>query len=100
MVQWFRAKAGKERADEAVNKICAEFRRTAMAYGRYSEMWQRGASSATGGERAYALKTAAMWARMQRQCTEEYDGARREGVPPDRLDHTRVSVHAQVYDVC
>ncbi|EIW57819.1 uncharacterized protein TRAVEDRAFT_125716, partial [Trametes versicolor FP-101664 SS1] len=52
MAQWLRAKARKECANKAMNKICAEFCHTAMAYGQYSEMWQRGASSATGGERA------------------------------------------------
>ncbi|KAI0352177.1 hypothetical protein OH77DRAFT_1460988 [Trametes cingulata] len=91
MVQWFRARAAKDRADEAVNKICAEFRRTSIGYAAYADLWRQ-AAQASGrpiGEQAYALKTAAMWERMRIQCDEQYDGSRRPGVDASQLDQTR-----------
>ncbi|KAI0360939.1 hypothetical protein OH77DRAFT_1393310 [Trametes cingulata] len=93
MVQWFRAKAAKDRADEAVNKICAEFRRTSVGYGAYAALWRQAAETngRPSGERAYALKTAAMWDRMQRLCDEHYNSSRRPAVDPLQLDQTRVS---------
>ncbi|KAI0361623.1 hypothetical protein OH77DRAFT_1500913 [Trametes cingulata] len=92
MVQWFRARAAKDRADEAVNKICAEFRRTCQGYGAYARLWQQTAQeeSRPAGERAYAYKTAAMWARMHKLCEEQYNASRRPGVEAGRLDQTRV----------
>lgn len=94
-MQWFRAKAAKDRADEAVNKLCAEFRRTCMGYGAYAELWRTAATRCEGGERAYAYKTAAMWERMKKACGVEYDAARKEGVAGELLDHTRVSLASQ-----
>ncbi|KAH9854259.1 hypothetical protein C2E23DRAFT_726994 [Lenzites betulinus] len=90
IVQWFRAKADKDRADEAVNRLCAEFRRTSMGYKAYATLWSAAGDSRKGGERAYAKKTAAMWTRMAAACDKAYDSARRADAPPDRLDHTRV----------
>ncbi|KAH9894233.1 hypothetical protein C8Q73DRAFT_631531, partial [Cubamyces lactineus] len=101
VVQWFRAKASKDRADggdpglvadEAVNKICADFRRTCLGFSAYADLWCQAAARSQGGERAYASKTAAMWSRMQRQCQEHYDRSRKAGVPAEQLDQTRVSV--------
>ena len=90
--QWYRAKAGKDRADEEVNIRCADFRRTCMGYKTYAEMWRQAAMAQSGGERAYALKTASMWDRMARQCAQEYEKARKPGVDADTLDQTRVCV--------
>ncbi|KAH9853107.1 hypothetical protein C2E23DRAFT_729264 [Lenzites betulinus] len=90
-VQWFRAKADKDRADEAVNRICAEFRRTAMGYQAYADMWDASARARAGGERAFAFKTAAMWSAMAETCERTYHEARRPGVPAGQLDQTRVS---------
>ncbi|KAI0348920.1 hypothetical protein OH77DRAFT_357638 [Trametes cingulata] len=91
MVQWFRARAAKDRADEAVNKICAEFRRTSIGYAAYADLWRQAAqtSGRPAGEKAYALKTAAMWERMRNQCDEHYDGSRRAGIDAGQLDQTR-----------
>ncbi|KAI0359016.1 hypothetical protein OH77DRAFT_1502180 [Trametes cingulata] len=91
MVQWFRAKAAKDRADEAVNKICAEFRRTCQGFGAYADLWRQAAEdeSRPAGERAYASKTAAMWSRMRTLCEQQYNASRRRGVEADRLDQTR-----------
>ncbi|KAI0362920.1 hypothetical protein BV20DRAFT_959341 [Pilatotrama ljubarskyi] len=99
MVQWFRARAAKDRADEAVNKICAEFRRTCQGYGAYARLWQQAAQeeSRPAGERAYAYKTGAMWARMHKLCEEQYDASRRPGVEAGRLDQTRVRA-VSLYD--
>ncbi|KAH9858372.1 hypothetical protein C2E23DRAFT_719354 [Lenzites betulinus] len=91
IVQWFRAKAEKDRADEAVNRLCAEFRRTALGFETYASMWRQSADSQARGARAYAYKTAAMWSSMARACTRSYDSARRPGVSADTLDQTRVS---------
>lgn len=90
IVQWFRAKAAKDRADEAVNKLWAEFRRTCMGYGAYAEVWRAAAMGCEGGERAYAHKTAAMWDHMKKACEVEYDAARKDGKADQVLDHTRV----------
>ncbi|KAI0324988.1 hypothetical protein GY45DRAFT_1438713 [Cubamyces sp. BRFM 1775] len=87
--QWYRAKAGKDRADEEVNIRCADFRRTCAGYKTYAEMWRQAAMVQSGGERAYALKTASMWDRMARQCAQEYENARKPGVDADTLDQTR-----------
>ncbi len=90
IVQWFRAKAAKDRADEAVNKLCAEFRRTCMGYGAYADVWRTAAIWCKGGERAYAHKTAAMWVQMKKACEVEYDTAQKDGIAGELLDHTRV----------
>ncbi|KAH9852423.1 hypothetical protein C2E23DRAFT_730646 [Lenzites betulinus] len=90
VVQWFRAKAEKDRANEAVNRLCAEFRRTTLGYRAYSQLWRASAVTRVGGERAYALKIAVMWEQMAKRCENEYDRARRPGVPADRLDQTDV----------
>ncbi|KAH9846527.1 hypothetical protein C2E23DRAFT_743953 [Lenzites betulinus] len=81
VVQWFRAKAEKDRADEAVNRLCAEFRRTRAGYRAYASMWETSATTRHGGERAYALKTATMWSSMADECEREYDGSRRPDAP-------------------
>ncbi|KAH9856055.1 hypothetical protein C2E23DRAFT_771667 [Lenzites betulinus] len=99
MVQWFRAKAEKDRADEAVNRLCAEFRRTSMGYRAYAALWDTAADACEGGERAYAKKTAAMWTQMSRSCEKAYDAARRADAPADRLDHTR-SVRPYLAQMC
>ncbi|KAJ3014547.1 hypothetical protein NUW54_g1280 [Trametes sanguinea] len=90
-VQWFRAKAAKHRADEAVNITCAEFRRTSMGYSRYASLWLEAAQrpGICPGQQAYAYKTAAMWDNMRAQCDRKYDESRRADSLPDRLDHTR-----------
>ncbi|KAI0348881.1 hypothetical protein OH77DRAFT_1415874, partial [Trametes cingulata] len=95
---WFRAKAAKHRADEAVNKICAEFRRTSMGYSAYADLWRQAAhkEGKSPGERAYyALKTAAMWDRMRTQCDDHYDASRRAGVDAAQLDQSRVCTVVQ-----
>ncbi|KAH9850836.1 hypothetical protein C2E23DRAFT_869779 [Lenzites betulinus] len=99
IVQWFRAKADKDRADEAVNRLCAEFRRTSMGYKAYATLWSAAGDSRKGGERAYAKKTAAMWTRMAAACDKAYDSARRADAPPDRLDHTR-SIRPYLAQLC
>ncbi|KAH9856761.1 hypothetical protein C2E23DRAFT_721496 [Lenzites betulinus] len=90
IVQWFRAKAEKDRADEAVNRLCAEFRRTSMGYRAYAALWSAAGDVRQGGERAYAKKTAAMWTQMATACDRTYDASRRADTPAERLDHTRV----------
>ncbi|KAI0325214.1 hypothetical protein GY45DRAFT_1261276, partial [Cubamyces sp. BRFM 1775] len=95
--QWFRAKAEKDRADEAVNRHCAEFRRTIKAYDAMSALWRDAAARTDGGERAYAFKTAAMWEGMHRRCALEYERARRNEIPAERLDQTRVCILRHVY---
>ncbi|KAI0652690.1 hypothetical protein C8Q79DRAFT_896703 [Trametes meyenii] len=90
-VQWFRAKAEKDRADEAVNRVCAEFRRTEAGYRAYAALWCKAAESCEQGERAYALKTAHMWEEMACECEKVYDACRRPGIPREVLNQTRVS---------
>ncbi|KAH9902475.1 hypothetical protein C8Q73DRAFT_634352 [Cubamyces lactineus] len=91
VAQWYRAKAEKDRADEAVNRICADFRRTIKGYGAYARLWRDAAARSDGGKRAYALKTAAMWEGMKERCARQYEASRRAEVAADVLDQTRVS---------
>ena len=92
VAQWFRAKAEKDRADEAVNRVCADFRRTIKGYGAYAQLWRQAAVHFDGGKRAYAFKTADMWESMRERCVKQYEASRRDGIHADTLDQTRVGV--------
>ena len=101
--QWQRARAEKVRCDEAVSRLCAEFRFTRDGYAWYSQQWLSAAEvvGECRGKRAYAYERAEMWVSKRDQIVAAYDDARREGVDSEQLDHTRVSQPCGFYSaVC
>ncbi|KAI1788507.1 hypothetical protein LXA43DRAFT_894466 [Ganoderma leucocontextum] len=92
--QWFRAWQEKMRYDEAVNILCAEFRATVMGFAAMADLWKGAAErdDLDPGERAYAWQHHAMFERMRKRAQTEYDLARKNDVPHEQLDHTRVSL--------
>ncbi|OCH85160.1 hypothetical protein OBBRIDRAFT_692560, partial [Obba rivulosa] len=74
-VEWFRARAEKERYDEEVNILHAEFRRTIKSFMKMSEVWEAAArkSDRSPGAKAYAKQKSFMFKRMQDVATEYLD---------------------------
>ena len=92
--QWQLARADKARIDEAVSRLCAEFRFSRDGYAWFAELWRIAATMVGDcrGKRAYAYERHQMWLKKQADITEAYEGARRKGVPSEQLDHSRVNL--------
>ena len=92
--QWQLARADKARIDEAVSRLCAEFRFSRDGYAWFAELWLVSATRVgkCRGKRAYAYERHQMWLKKQADMIASYEDARRSGVPSEQLDHARVSL--------
>ncbi|TFY63889.1 hypothetical protein EVJ58_g2973, partial [Rhodofomes roseus] len=78
-VQWFRAKAEMTRANEEVNKLHAEFKRTILGFKNMSKAWEAvSAKDLSRGAQVYARKKADMFSKMSLQCANAFASTRRD----------------------
>ncbi|KAH9932518.1 uncharacterized protein B0H18DRAFT_860635, partial [Fomitopsis serialis] len=79
-VQWFRARAEKDRANEEVNKLHAEFKRTILGFKNMSNAWQAVSTKPelSEGARVYARKKADMFSKLSLQCANQFASTRRD----------------------
>ncbi|KAH9928328.1 uncharacterized protein B0H18DRAFT_857014, partial [Fomitopsis serialis] len=79
-VQWFRARAEMERANEEVNKLHAEFKRTILGFKNMSNAWESVSTKATlsEGARVYARKKADMFSKLSLQCASTFASTRKD----------------------
>ena len=91
--QWQRARSEKLRCDEAVSKLCAEFRFARDGYAWIANAWRKAADvvGAPRGQRAYAYAHERMWLQKREEIVQVYEHERRKGVKSEELDHSRVS---------
>ncbi|THH17939.1 hypothetical protein EUX98_g9037 [Antrodiella citrinella] len=89
-VDWFRARAEKDRHDENVNKLHADFRHTIKAYRSMARLWTVAGerTDTSRGAQAFAHQKAAMFLRMAQECEEEYVESRRDKLDGEKLDYS------------
>jgi hypothetical protein len=69
-VKWFRARAARNRAQEEVEILEAEFRRAHRSFLQMSKIWME---LATGKRAGYAFKQSAMYNRLAIDCKEAFE---------------------------
>ncbi|KAH9907106.1 uncharacterized protein B0H18DRAFT_849414, partial [Fomitopsis serialis] len=79
-VQWFRARAEKDRANEEVNKLHAEFKRTILGFKSMSNAWEAVSTKTdlSEGARVYARKKADMFSKLSLQCANHFASTRKD----------------------
>lgn len=72
-VKWFRDQAERDRFQEEVEILEAEFERTIKSHGRMAEVWTELAGHCSNlGAAAYAHKKVAMYSQLQNDCKSAY----------------------------
>jgi hypothetical protein len=77
-VQWFRAEAEMRRWQEQAEQKLIEFLRCMTTFATMSDVWTSLSNMQpdnSPGHVAYARKTAAMYARMEKDCEKRFDDA-------------------------
>ncbi|TFY52044.1 hypothetical protein EVJ58_g10233 [Rhodofomes roseus] len=89
-VQWFRAKAEMTRANEEVNKLHAEFKRTILGFKNMSNAWEAVSTQQmlSRGAQAYARKKADIFSKMSLQCANAFASTRRDH--EEKWDYAKV----------
>ncbi|KAH9836458.1 uncharacterized protein C8Q71DRAFT_707931, partial [Rhodofomes roseus] len=90
-VQWFRAKAEMTRANEEVNKLHAEFKRTILGFKNMSNAWEAVSTQQmlSRGAQAYARKKADIFSKMSLQCANAFASTRRDH--EEKWDYAKVN---------
>ncbi|KAH9830166.1 uncharacterized protein C8Q71DRAFT_717239 [Rhodofomes roseus] len=90
-VQWFRAKAEMTRANEEVNKLHAEFKRTILGFKNMSKAWEAVSTKKdlSRGAQVYAWKKADMFSKMSLQCANAFASTRRDH--EEKWDYAKVN---------
>ena len=90
-IEWFRARAEKDRHNENVNQLHADFRHTITAYSKMSVLWTAASNrpELSRGARAYAHQKAAMFKEMESTSAAMYKKTRRDP-KGEKLDYSLV----------
>lgn len=76
-VKWFHDRAERDRFQEEVEILEAEFERTTISHGRMAEVWTELAGCCSKpGAAAYAYKKVSMYNKLQNDCQLAYAIAR------------------------